>query len=145
MVWLAASYTRDNARFNIKVSNFSYEENEDIDKDLIVAINILGAVDRKYLAAKFIDNIYNLYPETIDPNTLSNIANNAHLTQSAIRLSKKFGINKINLEHLYPTNDFPLNINEKNKLFSINNLIHAIIHQESEFASEAISYSERWA
>ncbi|NDD48325.1 MAG: lytic transglycosylase domain-containing protein [Alphaproteobacteria bacterium] len=138
---LASSYTQDNATFNIKDTNFSDEENEDINKDLIVAINILGAVDRKYLAAKFIDNIYDLYPETINPNTLSNIANNAHLTQTAIRLSKKIGINKINLEHLYPTNDFPLNINEKNKLFSINNLIHAIIHQESEFASEAISYS----
>ncbi len=138
---LSASYTQDNTIFTSKNTNFSYKENVDINKDLIVAINILGAADRKYLAAKFIDNIYELYPETINPNNLSNIANNAHLTQTAIRLSKKAGINKINLEHLYPTNDFPLNINEKNKLFSINNLIHAIIHQESEFASEAISYS----
>ena len=51
------------------------------------------------------------------------------------------GINKINLEHLYPINDFPFKIEEKDKFFNIKNLIHAIILQESEFASEAISYS----
>ncbi len=138
---LAATYGEYEIKLENKVTNFSNEENVDINNDLIVAINILGAVDRKYLAAKFIHKIYDLYSEELNPNTLPEIANTSHLTQTSIRISKKTGINKINLEHIYPINDFPFKIEEKDKLFNIKNLIHAIILQESEFASEAISYS----
>lgn len=114
---------------------------ENIDFEKIIAVELLVAIDKKYLAAKFIDKVFEDDKNYNHANYFANLANMKHLPQTSIKIAKKTGIDRIKINYLYPIVDFPLsNIVEKIK-YSPEYLIYSIIRQESEFASEAVSYS----
>ena len=50
-----------------------YENN--IDSEQLLAIELLCAVNKKYFAAKFINNLYEKSNGSVDPNILIDIAN----------------------------------------------------------------------
>ena len=116
-----------------------YENN--IDHEQLLVIELLCAVNKKYFAAKFINNIYEKSNGTIDPNILIDIANSKHLPQTSLRIARKENLNNLALEDLYPTADFPIEIYPDDKGYKIRDLLHSVIRQESEFSSEAISFS----
>ena len=114
---------------------------ETIDLEKITAIELLTAVDKKYLAAKFINIVFEEDINYNHSNYIANLANMKHLPQTSIKIAKKTGIKSININYLYPTIDFPLIYKPNDREHLIKELIYSIIRQESEFSSEAISYS----
>lgn len=122
-------------------SGFTQGYENNIDSEQLFAIDLLCAVNKKYFAAKFIYNINEKSKDLIDPNILIRIANSKHLPQTSLRIAKELNINSIALEYLYPTIDFPVEIHPENKGYEIRDLLYSVVRQESEFSSEAVSYS----
>ena len=116
-----------------------YENN--IDSEQLLAIELLCAVNKKYFAAKFINNLYEKSNGSVDPNILIDIANSKHLPQTSLRIARKENLGNLAVEDLYPTADFPIEIYPDDKGYEIRDLLHSVIRQESEFSSEAISFS----
>ncbi len=113
----------------------------DIDNEQLLAIDLLCAVNKKYFAAKFIINIHKKSRGNIDPNLLIKIANGKHLPQTSLRIARKENINIVALDNLYPTVDFPVEMYPDHKGYEIRDLVYSVVRQESEFSSEAISFS----
>ena len=114
---------------------------ENVDLEKIIAVELLVAIDKKYLAAKFINKVFEDDTNYNYANYLANLANLKHLPQTSIKIAKKTGVDRIKINHLYPIVDFPINGREKEAKYSPKELIYSIIRQESEFSSEAVSYS----
>lgn len=114
---------------------------ENVDLEKIIAVELLVAIDKKYLAAKFINKVFEDDTNYNYANYLANLANLKHLPQTSIKIAKKTGVDRIKINHLYPIVDFPINHREKEAKYSPKELIYSIIRQESEFSSEAVSYS----
>ena len=114
---------------------------ENVDLEKIIAVELLVAIDKKYLAAKFINKVFEDDTNYNYANYLANLANLKHLPQTSIKIAKKTGVDRIKINHLYPIIDFPINGREKEAKYSPKELIYSIIRQESEFSSEAVSYS----
>ncbi|MBH20816.1 MAG: hypothetical protein CML98_03460 [Rhodobiaceae bacterium] len=114
---------------------------ENIDLEKIIAVELLVAIDKKYLAAKFINKVFEDDKNYNYANYLANLANLKHLPQTSIKIAKKTGVDRIKINHLYPVVDFPINGTKEETKYSPKELIYSIIRQESEFSSEAVSYS----
>ena len=114
---------------------------ENVDLEKIIAVELLVAIDKKYLAAKFINKVFEDDKNYNYANYLANLANLKHLPQTSIKIAKKTGVDRIKINHLYPVVDFPINDTEEETKYSPKELIYSIIRQESEFSSEAVSYS----
>ena len=114
---------------------------ENVDLEKIIAVELLVAIDKKYLAAKFINKVFEDDTNYNYANYLANLANLKHLPQTSIKIAKKTGVDRIKINHLYPVVDFPINDTEEETKYSPKELIYSIIRQESEFSSEAVSYS----
>ena len=114
---------------------------ENVDLEKIIAVELLVAIDKKYLAAKFINKVFEDDKNYNYANYLANLANLKHLPQTSIKIAKKTGVDRIKINHLYPVVDFPINDTEEETKYLPKELIYSIIRQESEFSSEAVSYS----
>ncbi len=114
---------------------------ENVDLEKIIAVELLVAIDKKYLAAKFINKVFEDDTNYNYANYLANLANLKHLPQTSIKIAKKTGVDRIKINHLYPVVDFPINDTEEETKYLPKELIYSIIRQESEFSSEAVSYS----
>ena len=100
---------------------------ENVDLEKIIAVELLVAIDKKYLAAKFINKVFEDDTNYNYANYLANLANLKHLPQTSIKIAKKTGVDRIKINHLYPIIDFPINGREKEAKYSPKELIYSII------------------
>tara|TARA_Y100000590_G_scaffold468225_1_gene650071 strand:- start:63 stop:2174 length:2112 start_codon:yes stop_codon:yes gene_type:complete len=109
--------------------------------DYEIITSLLTAAGKKYFAAKFINKEASFDNNPNKLNLLSNMAFRYYLPQTGIQIAKKDQLSKNNILNMYPINYFPLPHDSEFKAKEFPELIYAIIRQESEFSSEAISYS----
>lgn len=132
------------SQYDYEFPELDYKEDYEVsfhnDSHEIIA-SLLAAAGKKYFAAKFINNEVSTENGPNNLDRLSNMAYRYYLPQTAIQIAKKDQLSKNSILNMYPIDYFPLAHTDEFKAKEFPELIYAIIRQESEFSSEAISHS----